>query len=188
MHYNVQFMQLKPIITASLMAVLLTASSSSIAAPKVGDKAPNFSLQDQNNITHTLSDYEGQWIVLYFYPKDDTPGCTTQACDFRDAVKRIIASKAVLFGLSVDSVRSHKFFAEKYNLPFSLLADETGEVSELYDSLSSFFRVANRNTFIVDPEGNIAKIYLSVNPKTHSEMVLNDLNRLQKARVKTESN
>ena len=79
-------MQLKSIVTASVITVLLIASSSSIAAPKVGDKSPNFSLQDQNNITHTLSDYEGQWVVLYFYPKDDTPGCTTQACDFRDAV------------------------------------------------------------------------------------------------------
>ena len=181
-------MQLKSIITASVIAFLLTLSSSSIAGLKVGDKAPNFALQDQNNITHTLSNYEGQWVVLYFYPKDDTPGCTTQACDFRDAVKRIIASKAVVFGLSVDSVRSHKLFAEKYNLPFSLLADETREVSELYDSLSSFFKVANRNTFIIDPEGNIAKIYLSVNPKTHSEMVLSDLSSLQKAGYKPESN
>jgi len=181
-------MQLKSIITASLIAVLLIASSSSIAGLKVGDKAPNFALQDQNNITHTLSDYEGQWIVLYFYPKDDTPGCTTQACDFRDAVKRIIASKAVVFGLSLDSVTSHKLFAEKYDLPFSLLADETGEVSELYDSLSMFYKMAKRNTFIVDPKGNIAKIYLSVNPKTHSEMVLNDLNSLQKVTDKPESN
>jgi len=180
MHYNVQFMQLKSIITASLMAVLLTASSSSIAGLKVGEKAPNFSLQDQNNVTHTLSDYEGQWVVLYFYPKDDTPGCTTQACDFRDAVKRIIVSKAIVFGLSLDSVTSHKLFAEKYNLPFSLLADETGEVSELYDSLRKLLSYAKRNTFIVDPKGNIAKIYLSVDPKTHSEMVLSDLSNLQK--------
>ena len=175
-------MQFKSIIKASVIAFILVLSSSSIAGLKVGDKAPNFTLQDQNDMTHNLSDYEGQWIVLYFYPKDDTPGCTTQACDFRDAVKRIIASKAILFGLSLDSVRSHKLFAEKYNLQFSLLADETGEVSELYDSLSSFFKVAKRNTFIVDPEGNIAKIYLSVNPKTHSEMVLNDLNSLQKSK------
>ena len=181
-------MQLKSIIKASVIAFLLAFSSSSIASLKIGDKAPNFTLQDQNNITHTLSDYEGKWIVLYFYPKDDTPGCTTQACDFRDAVKRIIASKAVLFGLSVDSVGSHKLFAEKYNLPFSLLTDEAGEVSELYDSLSSFFKVAKRNTYIVDPKGGIAKIYLSVNPKTHSEMVLNDLNSLQKASEKGESN
>ena len=181
-------MQLKSIITASVIAFLLALSSSAIAELKVGDKAPNFSLQDQNNITHTLSNYEGQWVVLYFYPKDDTTGCTTQACDFRDAVKRIIASKAVVLGLSVDSVRSHKLFAEKYNLPFSLLADETREVSELYDSLSSFFKVANRNTFIIDHEGNIAKIYLSVNPKTHSEMVLNDLNSFQKESEKAGSN
>ena len=173
-------MRFKSIITVSVMALLLTASSSSIAALKVGDKAPNFSLQDQNNITHTLSDYEGQWVVLYFYPKDDTPGCTTQACDFRDAVKRIIASKSVVFGLSLDSVASHKLFAEKYNLPFSLLADEKGEVSELYDSLRKLLGYAKRNTFIVDPKGNIAKIYLSVDPKTHSEMVLSDLSNLQK--------
>ena len=183
-------MQLKSIITASVIAVLLTASSASVAGLQVGDKAPNFGLHDQNNVTHTLSDYEGQWVVLYFYPKDDTPGCTTQACDFRDAVKRIIASKAVVFGLSLDSVGSHKLFAEKYNLPFSLLADETGEVSELYDSLRNLlaYKVAKRNTFIVDPKGNIAKIYLSVNPKTHSEMVLNDLNSLQKASDQKESN
>ena len=174
-------MQLKSIITASVIAVLLALSSSSIAALKVGDKAPNFALQDQNSITHTLSDYESQWLVLYFYPKDDTPGCTTQACDFRDAVKRIIVSKAVVFGLSLDSVASHKLFAEKYNLPFSLLADETGEVSELYDSLRKLLGYAKRNTFIVNPKGNIAKIYLSVDPKTHSEMVLSDLSNLQKA-------
>ena len=174
-------MRFKSIITVSVIALLLTASSSSIAALKVGDKAPNFSLQDQNNITHTLSDYEGQWVVLYFYPKDDTPGCTTQACDFRDAVKRIIASKSVVFGLSLDSVASHKLVAEKYNLPFSLLADETREVSELYDSLRKLLGYAKRNTYIVDPKGNIAKIYLSVDPKTHSEMVLSGLSNLQKA-------
>ena len=179
-------MQLKSIITTCVIAVLLTASSASIAGLQVGTKAPNFDLQDQNNVTHTLSDYEGQWVVLYFYPKDDTPGCTTQACDFRDAVKRIIASKAVVFGLSLDSVSSHKLFAEKYDLPFSLLADETGEVSKSYDSLRNLlvYKAAKRNTFIVDPEGNIAKIYLSVDPKTHSEMVLNDLEDLQKAGVK----
>ena len=177
-------MRFKSIITVSVMALLLTASSSSIAALKVGDKAPNFSLQDQNNITHTLSDYEGQWVVLYFYPKDDTPGCTTQACDFRDAVKRIIASKSVVFGLSLDSVASHKLFAEKYNLPFSLLADEAGEVSELYDSLHWLKSYSKRNTFIVNPKGNIVKVYLSVDPKTHSEMVLSDLDSLQKASSK----
>ena len=102
-------------------------------------------------------------------------------------MKRIIASKAVVIGLSLDSVTSHKLFSEKYNLPFSLLADETGEVSKLYDSLRNLlvYKVAKRNTFIVDPKGNIAKIYLSVDPKPHSEMVLSGLSNLQKAYGKT---
>ena len=159
----------------------LPISFASLAQVKVGSKAPNFTLSDQNSIQHQLSDYEGSWVILYFYPKDDTPGCTTQACDFRDAVKRIIASKSNVFGVSLDSVESHKRFADKNNLPFSLLSDESGEVSEAYDSLNNFmsFKSAKRNTFIIDPDGKVAKIYLSVKPSTHSQMVLNDLNQLQ---------
>ena len=164
-----------------IVAVLLPFSFASLAQIKVGSKAPNFTLSDQNSIQHQLSDYEGSWVILYFYPKDDTPGCTTQACDFRDAVKRIIASKSNVFGVSLDSVESHKRFADKNNLPFSLLSDESGEVSEAYDSLNNFmsFKSAKRNTFIIDPDGKVAKIYLSVKPSTHSQMVLNDLNLLQ---------
>ncbi|MDB4598667.1 peroxiredoxin [Candidatus Pseudothioglobus singularis] len=164
-----------------IVAVLLPFSFASLAQIKVGSKAPNFTLSDQNSIQHQLSDYEGSWVILYFYPKDDTPGCTTQACDFRDAVKRIIASKSNVFGVSLDSVESHKRFADKNNLPFSLLSDESGEVSEAYDSLNNFmsFKSAKRNTFIIDPDGKVAKIYLSVKPSTHSQMVLNDLNQLQ---------
>ena len=165
-----------------IMACLLGLFSSAYAAIKVGDKAPNFTLPDQNNTTHTLSDYQGQWLVLYFYPKDDSPGCTTQACDFRDAVERIISSKAIVFGISVDSVESHKDFSDKFNLPFSLLSDESGEISEAYESLRNFyvFKLSKRNTFIVNPAGNIAKIYISVDPDTHSQMVLSDLSELQK--------
>ena len=164
-----------------IVALLLSISFASLAQLKVGSKAPNFTLSDQNSIQHQLSDYEGSWVILYFYPKDDTPGCTTQACDFRDAVKRIIASKSNVFGVSLDSVESHKRFADKNNLPFSLLSDESGEVSEAYDSLNNFmsFKSAKRNTFIIDPDGKVAKIYLSVKPSTHSQMVLNDLNQLQ---------
>ena len=106
-------MRHKSVKVISLIVFFLFASSSSLAALKVGDRAPNFSLRDQNNITHELNDYKGNWVVLYFYPKDGTPGCTTQACDFRDAVKRIIASKSVVFGVSLDSVESHKLFSEK---------------------------------------------------------------------------
>lgn len=162
-------------------ALFLSTSFLTLAEIKVGSKAPNFLLSDQNNIQHQLTDYEGSWVILYFYPKDDTPGCTTQACDFRDAVKRIIASKSTVFGVSLDSVESHKRFADKNKLPFSLLSDESGEVSKSYDSLNNFmsFKSAKRNTFIIDPEGKISKIYLSVKPSTHSQMVLNDLNQLQ---------
>ena len=164
-----------------IVALLLPFSFATLAQIKVGSKAPNFNLSDQNSIQHQLSDYEGSWVILYFYPKDDTPGCTTQACDFRDAVKRIIASKSNVFGVSLDSVESHKRFADKNNLPFSLLSDESGEVSEAYDSLNNFmsFKSAKRNTFIIDPDGKVAKIYLSVKPSTHSQMVLDDLNQLQ---------
>ena len=171
----------KSVKVISFIVFFLVASSSSLAALKVGDKAPNFRLNDQNNVTHQLSDYEGSWVILYFYPKDDTPGCTTQACDFRDAVKRIIASKSVVFGLSLDSVESHKRFSEKNNLSFSLLSDEEGVAAKSYDSLNNFigFKSAKRNTFIINPEGLLAKIYLSVDPKTHSQMVLNDLALLQ---------
>ena len=170
---------IKPIF---LLVLLLITSSSVLANLEVGDKAPNFILNDQNNQAHQLSDYEGRWVILYFYPKDDTTGCTTQACDFRDAVKRIIASRSVVFGLSLDSVESHKRFSDKNNLPFSLLSDEEGVAAKSYDSLNNFmgYKSAKRNTFIIDPEGFLSKIYLSVDPKTHSQMVLNDLSLLQK--------
>ena len=175
-------MRLSVIKPLFLLVLILITSSSVLANLEVGDKAPNFILNDQNNEAHQLSDYEGRWVILYFYPKDDTPGCTTQACDFRDAVKRIIASRSVVFGLSLDSVESHKRFSDKNNLPFSLLSDEEGVAAKSYDSLNNFmgYKSAKRNTFIIDPQGFLSKIYLSVDPKTHSQMVLNDLSLLQK--------
>tara|TARA_B110000196_G_scaffold82003_1_gene70715 strand:+ start:1409 stop:1936 length:528 start_codon:yes stop_codon:yes gene_type:complete len=175
-------MRLSVIKQLFLLVFLLITSSSVLANLEVGDKAPNFILNDQNNEAHQLSDYEGRWVILYFYPKDDTPGCTTQACDFRDAVKRIIASRSVVFGLSLDSVESHKRFSDKNNLPFSLLSDEEGVAAKSYDSLNNFmgYKSAKRNTFIINPQGFLSKIYLSVDPKTHSQMVLNDLSLLQK--------
>ena len=175
-------MRLSVIKQLFLLVFLLITSSSVLANLEVGDKAPNFILNDQNNESHQLSDYEGRWVILYFYPKDDTPGCTTQACDFRDAVKRIIASRSVVFGLSLDSVESHKRFSDKNNLPFSLLSDEEGVAAKSYDSLNNFmgYKSAKRNTFIINPQGFLSKIYLSVDPKTHSQMVLSDLSLLQK--------
>ena len=172
------YLQIK--INLKVFIILILLSTCTLADLKVNDIAPNFTLRDQSNVLQSLGDYKGRWVVLYFYPKDDTPGCTTQACDFRDATERIIASKAVVLGISVDSVESHVDFAEKYQIPFSLLSDESGYISKQYDSFNDLiFKVSKRNTFIIDPQGKIARIYHSVKPKGHSEMVLNELRSLQ---------
>jgi len=152
------------------------------AALELNQPAPNFTLIDQHNTAHTLSDYQDQWVVLYFYPKDDTPGCTTEACNFRDAINHIIAKRAIVFGISLDDVESHQKFSKKNNLPFSLLSDPDGKVAKQYDSLGDYWLVkfAKRNSFIINPIGNIAKTYKSVDPQTHVQQVLEDLSTLQK--------
>ena len=147
----------------------------------VGDPAPVFTLPDQQGEPRSLSDYRGDWLVLYFYPKDDTPGCTTEACSFRDNINRLIAQDAVVLGVSMDTVESHAAFAAEHELPFPLLADPDGEVVERYGALSDFMVVkfAKRQTFIIDPEGRIATIYRRVDPDEHVKDVLDDLKALQ---------
>ncbi len=148
------------------------------------NKAPNFKLKDQNNKVHSLEEYKGQWLVLYFYPKDDTPGCTTEACNFRDA-RADIEKLAAVVGISTDSAESHKKFSEKYHLDFTLLSDPDHQVIEAYDSwkpkkfMGREFLGTNRNTFVIDPNGNIVKKYLGVNPKNHAEQIIKDLKELQ---------
>ena len=148
---------------------------------KPGDPAPAFELTDQHGKMHHLSDYQGQWLVLYFYPKDDTPGCTREACEFRDDFVTLQGIDVGLLGVSLDDVKSHKEFAEKYHLPFPLLSDRTGEVARVYGSLWKLgpIRFARRHTFIIDPQGELAKIYRSVAPKTHSDQVIGDLENLR---------
>lgn len=143
----------------------------------VGDRAPSFDLMDQNSERHTLDKYRGQWLVLYFYPKNDTPGCTTEACEFRDDIFILRRMGVVVAGVSLDDVKSHQEFAKKYSLPFPLLSDATGETAESYGALMSLgpVRFAKRNTFIIGPDSRIAKIYRSVDPKTHSDEVIADL-------------
>lgn len=147
---------------------------------KVGDPAPAFALQDQNNVVHRLEDYRGRWLVVYFYPKADTPGCTTEACEFRDDVFQLKRMNVGLLGISTDDVKSQKEFADKYHLPFSLLSDADGAVATQYGSFTSFgpLRFARRHTFIIDPQGRIARIYRDVNPKTHSDEIINELQGL----------
>lgn len=147
----------------------------------VGDAAPAFRLMDQNGQTHTLEGYRGRWLVLYFYPKNDTPGCTTEACEFRDDIFEFRKMDVALLGVSTDDVESHQAFAEKYHLPFPLLSDGTGEVAESYGALFSLgpLRFAKRHSFIVDPEGRLARVYRKVTPKTHSDEVIAELRRLR---------
>lgn len=149
--------------------------------PYVGQPAPAFSLKDQSRHLHTLKDYAGQWVVLYFYPKDDTPGCTKEACSFRDDLAQLERLGAKVIGVSVDDTDSHAKFAAKYHLPFPLLADRNGEVAIRYGALNDFgiIKVAKRYTFLIDPEGKIAKTYLSVDTSRHSQEIINDLKKLQ---------
>lgn len=149
-------------------------------------KAPDFSLPDQNGDIRTLKDYAGRWVVLYFYPKDDTTGCTAEACNFRDA-RDLIAElgNSVVIGVSKDSVASHKKFVEKYDLNFTILSDPEHQVIEAYHSwkpkkfMGREFIGTHRNTFIIDPAGNIVKQYEGVNPRTHAAEIINDLKSLQ---------
>ncbi len=144
-------------------------------------KASDFSLPDQEGKVHKLSDYKGKWIVLYFYPKDDTPGCTTEACNFRDNIKKFQDKGAVILGVSKDSVESHKKFAEKYHLNFTILSDEEKIAIKAYKSwgkksfMGKTFEGTLRNTYLIDPQGEIKKVYEKVNPLIHAKEILKDL-------------
>jgi peroxiredoxin Q/BCP len=139
--------------------------------------APAFKLQDQNAVWHSSEDYRGQWLVVYFYPKDDTPGCTTEACNFRDNIYAFKAIGAAVVGISVDDVDSHKKFSDKYTLPFTLLADEGGKVSKDYGVLRDYklLKLASRQSFLIDPDGKIVKHYEDVDPDEHTAEVLADI-------------
>ncbi len=149
----------------------------------IGQLAPEFKLFDQHQQPRQLQDYRGKWVVLYFYPKDDTPGCTKEACSFRDNINALISKQAVILGVSVDSVVDHQAFSSKFNLPFSLLADPKGRVAKQYDALLDLkvMRFAKRHSFIINPLGRIAKIYRDVDPNSHVKQVLSDLQQLQNA-------
>lgn len=170
----------KLLLGATLALVGFAAATLSFAAPAEGEAAPDFRLQDQNNQWHTLDDYTGQWVVLYFYPKADTPGCTTEACEFRDNIFAYEEIGAAIVGVSLDDVSSQKEFADKYHLPFPLLSDARQEVARTYGVLTEFrgTPVASRQTFLIDPQGRVAKHYSQVDPEAHSAEVLADLKTL----------
>ena len=153
--------------------------------PKVGAAAPDFNLPDQNGQIRTLQEFSGKWLVLYFYPKDDTPGCTKEACSFRDDLHQLTELGAQVVGVSVDDSSSHAAFAKKYHLPFPLLADKTTEVAERYGVLLNlvFSKVAKRYTFLIDPQGKISKVYDKVDTSRHSKEIIDDMKRVAGSKV-----
>ena len=170
------------------MALLAHAGPTAVAAPsapEAGQAAPAFRLQDQTGEWRSLADYRGKWVVLYFYPKDGTPGCTTQACEIRDDIFAFRRANAAVLGVSVDAVDSKKGFAEENNLPFPVLSDSTAATTKAYGALTSYpqyqlYNISRRDTFIIDPQGRIARRYENVNAEGHSKMVLAELAKLQK--------
>jgi thioredoxin-dependent peroxiredoxin len=165
-------------------AVTVASAADEVAAPKVGDMAPDIKLPDQAGKTQSLADYRGKWVVLYFYPKDQTPGCTTQACEFRDNIFAVRKAGIQILGISVDDVASHKEFAEKHGLPFPLLADPTKETAKRYGVLTSMgpIQIARRDTFIIDPAGKIVRHFEKVNPTGHAQLVLDEVEKLKAAK------
>jgi len=147
-------------------------------AVSVGVPAPDFILPDENGTQRRLSDYRGQTVVLYFYPKDDTPGCTTEACNFRDDYSAYTEAGVTILGVSADSVKSHEKFKKKYGLPFPLLADENHIVCEQYDVwgekqfMGRNYMGVLRTTFLIDPNGKVKKVFEKVKPSEHSVEML----------------
>lgn len=148
--------------------------------PLAGGPAPAFSLPDQNGRAVTLDSLRGKWLALYFYPKDDTPGCTEEACSFRDDLAQLTQLGAQIVGISVDDSASHAEFAQKYHLPFPLLSDKDGTVARRYGAYADWkvVRYAKRYTFLIDPQGKIAKTYLKVDTSRHSAEIIADLRQL----------
>ncbi|HRH24504.1 MAG TPA: thioredoxin-dependent thiol peroxidase [Candidatus Paceibacterota bacterium] len=152
-----------------------------MALPAVGKKAPTFSLPDQDGKVRTLADYAGKWVLLYFYPKDDTPGCTIEACTIRDQFQDFKKIKAVVLGVSTDSIASHKKFVDAYELPFTLLADVDKKLVNKYgvwgekNMMGRTYMGTKRTSFLISPEGKIAKVYENVKPPKHAAEVLSDL-------------
>lgn len=147
----------------------------------IGAQAPAFALPDQHGQLHTLEKYRGRWLVLYFYPRDDTPGCTKEACQFRDAYQPLNAMHAEVIGISVDDAQSHARFTAKYHLPFTLLADAQGAIAQQYGALIKLgpFKMARRISFIISPQGHIAYVFTKVNPTYHAHEVMRILKNLQ---------
>jgi len=172
--------QILNFIAQPVLLFLLLGSGPVFGEVEVGHPAPDFQLRDQYGDCHQLADFSGKWLAVYFYPKDDTPGCTTEACNFRDNFYAFRAIGADVVGISLDDVASHKEFSDKYRLPFTILADDDGETASAYGVLRDMkvFKVARRESFLINPEGLLVKHYSKVDPDTHTQEVLADIQQL----------
>lgn len=144
---------------------------------KINDKAPGLELPDQGGIMHNISQYLGQWLLLYFYPRDNTPGCTKEACSFRDHFSKL-KEKLEIVGVSSNSVESHKRFSDKYTLPFTILSDKKRKTIKNYGTNGLIY--AKRTSFLIDPKGIIIKIYEKVDPSIHATEILKDISQFTK--------
>ena len=163
------------------MFAWLFSANSHAAELTVGQAAPDFSLVDQYGKTQSLAQYAGKWIVLYFYPKDDTPGCTEEACHFRDDIQQLQKLGVQVLGVSLDSAASHAEFSKKHGLPFPLLADTDGTVCAAYQALFALgpIQFAKRHSFIINPQGKIARLWRTVDTATHSAAIIQAVKELQ---------
>jgi thioredoxin-dependent peroxiredoxin len=167
-----------------VLAALFAVAADQAQPPAVGAQAPAFTLPNQEGTQVSLDQFKGKWVVLYFYPKDFTSGCTIEAHNFQRDIDKYTAKNAVIVGVSVDDVDSHKSFCAKEGLNFKLLADSGHAVVQKYGSIMEYngMTLAARNTFLIDPAGVIRKVYIKVSPQGHSEEVLADLQQLQSAK------
>jgi thioredoxin-dependent peroxiredoxin len=168
-------------LTTAVFLVSLAFAADPPSPPTTGTQAPGFTLPNQEGASVSLDQYRGKWVVLYFYPKDFTSGCTIEAHNFQRDIDKYTQKNAVILGVSVDTVDSHKGFCTKEGLNFKLLADPDHKVVQEYGSVMDYngMTIAARNTFLIDPNGMIRKVYLKVSPQGHSDEVLADLQQLQ---------
>ena len=177
----IAFLAIAVVVAVTLFLWRINARARA-SIPKPGELAPSFALPDQDGASRSLGEFRGKWVVLYFYPRDDTPGCAEQAMRFRNSMRDLEALGAAVCGVSVDDSVSHAAFARKYNLPFALLADRGGDVAARYGSLMNLgiVRFAKRNTFLIDPEGKVSRVYLGVNAGRNAQQVSDDLMTITK--------
>ena len=171
------------VVAIALIGILGLALRAGDKAPAVGSAAPDFTLDSQDGKPVSLHDYKGKWVVLYFYPKDMTSGCTIEAHNFQRDLAKFDAKNAVILGVSMQDQKSHQEFCAKQSLTFKLLADTKSDVSEKYDSVMNFgvTKLSSRHTFLIDPNGVVRKVWTSVDVKTHSDDVLRAIEQLNKS-------